>query len=418
MSVTGRGSGRGGVWRRLRARLRRPMGRGDLGRAGTAVGLSASLFMGSTLMVISGDQIFEYLGFGSGGGSSCTITLGDSPRGYDPMSIPEDLLPIYQAAGEKYDIPWSVLAAIGRQETEHARLPAMITPDWPSGLAYGTRNPYGAAGPMQFGVVDPETRQPGGPLGSAGNTWGGLPDEPAADRTTAPGTAGANFGVDGNGDGRVNVWDPHDAIFSTAVFLRHFVDNGQSLRWAVGRYHGSGINGPYVAEVFPNAERYENGDYEVAPPVGSQQCDTTAAAADGPAGVAIEFARSKIGLPYIWGGVGPAGYDCSGLLMMAYREAGINIPRTTQMMQAWDGGEVVPFSEIQPGDLILEGHGGVASHVAMWTGDNRIIEAYATGTQITEHAYDDPNWPRPPLIKVLRVSHLAPSGSGSGSTQV
>ena len=48
------------------------------------------------------------------------------------------------------------------------------------------------------------------------------------------------------------------------------------------------------------------------------------------AATAIAYARAQLGKPYVWGGTGPDGYDCSGLVMMAYQAAGVTIPRTSQ----------------------------------------------------------------------------------------
>ena len=57
---------------------------------------------------------------------------------------------------------------------------------------------------------------------------------------------------------------------------------------------------------------------------------------------AIAYAADQLGKPYIWGGVGPAGYDCSGLVMMAYEAAGISLPRTTfQQVYAGHAGLLV-----------------------------------------------------------------------------
>jgi cell wall-associated NlpC family hydrolase len=73
-----------------------------------------------------------------------------------------------------------------------------------------------------------------------------------------------------------------------------------------------------------------------------------------PAGAAAEvisYALQQIGKPYIFGGTGPQGFDCSGLAMMAYRAAGIAIPRTSQ--EQWAFGPRIPASRVQPGDLVF-----------------------------------------------------------------
>jgi cell wall-associated NlpC family hydrolase len=65
----------------------------------------------------------------------------------------------------------------------------------------------------------------------------------------------------------------------------------------------------------------------------------------------IAYAYAQIGKPYIWGGTGPTGYDCSGLMMMAYRSAGVSIPRVT--FTQWPFGVHVPGGTEQPGDLVF-----------------------------------------------------------------
>lgn len=100
------------------------------------------------------------------------------------------------------------------------------------------------------------------------------------------------------------------------------------------------------------------------------------------AGTAIAFARSKIGLPYGWGqnggkdGNGP--YDCSGLTSKAYAAAGISIGRTT-LQQIFAGTEV-KRADLQPGDLVF----AHPRHVAIYTGNGRIVEAPRTGLNVRE----------------------------------
>jgi cell wall-associated NlpC family hydrolase len=64
---------------------------------------------------------------------------------------------------------------------------------------------------------------------------------------------------------------------------------------------------------------------------------------------AILYAVAQLGKPYVWGGTGPVGYDCSGLIMMAYRAAGVSLPRTT-FQQVYAGTAVYSFSDLMPGD--------------------------------------------------------------------
>ncbi len=100
---------------------------------------------------------------------------------------------------------------------------------------------------------------------------------------------------------------------------------------------------------------------------------------------AINYALRQLGKPYVWGGVGPAGYDCSGLVMMAYQAAGVSIPRTT-FQQVNVGTPVYSLSRLQPGDLIFTaGSDGTPTdpgHVGMYIGSGLVVEASETGTPI------------------------------------
>ena len=100
---------------------------------------------------------------------------------------------------------------------------------------------------------------------------------------------------------------------------------------------------------------------------------------------AIGYAAAQLGKPYIWGGVGPAGYDCSGLVMMAYEAAGVSLPRTT-FQQVYAGTPVYSDSQLEPGDLLFTpGSDGTAAepgHVGMYIGSGLVIQAPETGQDI------------------------------------
>ncbi len=116
-----------------------------------------------------------------------------------------------------------------------------------------------------------------------------------------------------------------------------------------------------------------------------------AGAPAGAALVAVDYAAAQLGLPYSWGGNGPAagdaGFDCSGLTQAAYAAAGIAIPRTAQTQ--YDAGPHVPDGQpLLPGDLVFYGTSPVAvSHVGLYRGGSRMIDAPHTGAVIRDEDY-------------------------------
>lgn len=98
---------------------------------------------------------------------------------------------------------------------------------------------------------------------------------------------------------------------------------------------------------------------------------------------AISYARAQLGKPYIFGGEGPGGYDCSGLTMMAYRYAGVYIGShsvNNQWYTAASRGQIVSYGNRQPGDLIFWGDGpGDFYHVGIYIGGGMMIAAPTEG---------------------------------------
>ncbi len=95
-------------------------------------------------------------------------------------------------------------------------------------------------------------------------------------------------------------------------------------------------------------------------------------------GQAMEIALSLRGHPYQWGGQGPGVFDCSGLVLWAYQQAGLpGLPHSSEIQATM--GIAVPFSEIQPGDLVFfEGNG----HVGIYVGNGLMVDAPHSGAVV------------------------------------
>lgn len=92
----------------------------------------------------------------------------------------------------------------------------------------------------------------------------------------------------------------------------------------------------------------------------------------------IQAALSRIGSPYSWGGSGPNAFDCSGLVMWAFQQAGISLPHSSQALAR--GGQPVSQDQMQPGDVV--NYYSDASHSAIYIGGGMMVHASTYGTPV------------------------------------
>ena len=116
---------------------------------------------------------------------------------------------------------------------------------------------------------------------------------------------------------------------------------------------------------------------QAAPAAPAAPAATAAPATGGPAvssgraGAAVRYAMAQVGDAYVWGATGPSAYDCSGLTMMAWAQAGVGLPHSSSGQQG--SGRSVSESDLQPGDLVF--YYSPVHHVGMYIGNGMIVHA-------------------------------------------
>ncbi|MEV3904797.1 peptidoglycan hydrolase RipC [Mycobacterium sp. NPDC050551] len=128
----------------------------------------------------------------------------------------------------------------------------------------------------------------------------------------------------------------------------------------------------------PPAALPPNDPAVVAAPPGAIPPGDLAPPAGGQGAVAVQAALSRIGSPYSWGGSGPSAFDCSGLVMWSFQQAGISLPHSSQALAR--GGQAVSMDQMQPGDLVT--YYSDASHVGIYIGGGQMVHASTYGTPV------------------------------------
>ncbi|MBE1469710.1 C40 family peptidase [Kibdelosporangium phytohabitans] len=99
---------------------------------------------------------------------------------------------------------------------------------------------------------------------------------------------------------------------------------------------------------------------------------------EGDVGAVLRYALAQIGRPYVWGAIGPDSFDCSGLMLTAYRVAGVKLPRVSIQQSAV--GQSIPRNQVRAGDMIF--YYTPVHHVAMAIDGNRAVHAPSSGQNV------------------------------------
>ena len=96
------------------------------------------------------------------------------------------------------------------------------------------------------------------------------------------------------------------------------------------------------------------------------------------------------GVPYVWGGAAPTGFDCSGFIQYVFAQIGVNLPRTADVQ--YELGRKIMRSDLQPGDLVFfETYEPGASHDGIYVGEGNFVAANS-GTGVAVVSLADPYW--------------------------
>ncbi|MDB1087919.1 bifunctional lytic transglycosylase/C40 family peptidase [Streptomyces sp. ACA25] len=218
-----------------------------------------------------------------------------------------------------------------------------------------------------------------------------------------PGTW-AVHGIDGNGNGRADVWDPEDAIPSAASYnckLAQYVKDvpGDPVNNMLAAYNA----GPYAVIQYSGVPPYQETQHYVRVIRAAEESFAEAEAEvrlppSEAAARAVHFAQEQLGTPYLWGGDGgpedDGRFDCSGLTKAAFEQVGIELPRVAN--DQWHAGPHPGREELLPGDLVFFATDLTDSrsihHVGIYVGGGYMIDAPYTGAEIRFSPIDKPDY--------------------------
>lgn len=220
----------------------------------------------------------------------------------------------------------------------------------------------------------------------------------------------ARWGQDGDADGHADPRNPADAIASQAAYMCHLVSivkqepdlTGDVIELALAAYNAGPGNVLKYKGIPPFLETTSYVT-KIRGLVNTKYTQPTPGGSGGPAALAaVIAARRWIGTPYAWGGgtvngpsggqapdVGVVGFDCSGLVRYAYYQATagqLTLPRTSQAQYNATKSNPVAVEQLRPGDLMFWGGPTSVHHVAIYSGDGKMIEAPQSGQNIHETA--------------------------------
>jgi Peptidase family M23/Transglycosylase SLT domain/NlpC/P60 family len=303
------------------------------------------------------------------GGIGFPLPAPGTPRGASmtnpPLPIPAQIKNLYLGAASRYQVPWTLLAGIGMEESGHGR--------------NNTTSSAGALGLMQFMPA----------------TW-------------------ASMGVDGNGDGRADIRGDADSIYSAANYLtKSGVTKGpDGVRAAIFTYNHADW---YVNDVLYYATAYGggtvlgdpidcgagNGNTNL-PPLINERVKTV-----------LTWAQGHVGDSYVFGANGPNAWDCSSFTQAAYARIDITMPRTAGAQRDWlaaGNGFRVQLGAEKPGDLIFTdsylGPNAIGHMAMVWDPANQTtIEALDTVNGVGHFRYS--GGPRRHIFEIWRVGNVA-----------
>ncbi|WP_203905304.1 peptidoglycan DD-metalloendopeptidase family protein [Virgisporangium aliadipatigenens] len=308
-------------------------------------------------------------------------TPGPLPETYEHAGKTVPYAQYFHDAERKFGVPWFFLAAQSWQETRHGADPST----WDRGA-----NSDASYGPMQF----------------------------------IPATFRA-YGVDGDNDGKVTDESVADGVFAAANLLvkNGFLEGPEGVLRAIGAYNPHEF---YKNDVLFWAEKFSGGVTDTTN-VDAQMCSGLDS---GLLAQVVAYVVARVGYPYVWATEGPDSYDCSGLMLAAYKSVGVQINRRAvdqaddERIDIVKRRPVTDGSGLMPGDLLFMDNGSRAQndyssrlqayigHVAMYIGNGEVVEAYSSDRGVIRSKYEPGRWAK--VMGVGRVKGMVASGGSAG----